>query len=129
MPKLAELPIATWLQHRRFDLTTEYLRRGRQFAEVPTAHLKVRWLETVVAWADHYDCERLRAQASDIQTELQLRRSDPPWRLVESALRVIDKRTREAIEALPKDTKDRIAAQLVADMSGLNADGSRASRH
>jgi hypothetical protein len=129
MRKLADLPVATWLQHRRFELAADYLRRGRPFAEVPTAHLMLRWLETVVAWADHYDSVRLRAQASDLQTELELRRSDPPWRLVESALRVIDARTRQAIEALPKDAKDRIAAQLVADMNGLHPDGSRASRH
>jgi len=129
MHKLSDLPVADWLQHRRFDLATDYLRRGRQYAELPTAHLKLRWVETVVAWSGQYDSDRLRAQASDMQTELLLRRIGPPWRLVESALKTIDKRTREALEALPQGTKARIAEQMVADAKGLNADGSPASRH
>ena len=129
MQKLTELPVATWLQHRRFDLAADYLRRGRRYGELPTAHLKLRWLETVVAWAGRYDCASLRGQASDLQTELLLRRCDPPWRLVASALKTIDRRTRQALEQLPAGAKARIAEQIVADTRGLDADGAPARRH
>lgn len=123
------MPLRQWLEHRRFNLAGDYLRRGRAHAELSTAQLRLRWLEVLMRWSKNYDSTVLRNTACDLQLELFLRQQEPPWDTARPILRELHARARQQARHQSREAAAEAARRALAEIHELTTEIARAIRH
>ncbi|MCC7049680.1 MAG: hypothetical protein IT562_23430 [Alphaproteobacteria bacterium] len=126
---LSGMPLRQWLEYRRFSLTADYLRRGRANGRLSTPALRLRWLEVLVEWSNHYESDTLRDRACDLQLELFLRQEEPPWRIARPILRRLHARARQHHRSLSPQAAAKAAASTVAEIRRVSGEIETAIRH
>lgn len=119
----------SWLHHRRFELAENYVRRGRIYAGLSLAQVRLRWLEALVAWSKQYDSLRRQCRVSDLQLELYLRGEEPPWRHADSSIRAIQACARRKVTELSAVARTELLADAVSDLERLQLEEKSTTRH
>jgi hypothetical protein len=97
--------VDAWLANEAFENLQDYLKRGRPLASALLENLNDRWVHLMDDWAraaiartnaDHRERE-------DIQSELKLRKVEPPFERVREALERLRRASEEHFENLRRD--------------------------
>jgi hypothetical protein len=89
--------VLAYLENVRLEATADYVRRGRQLSHVDVEELKQGWVAEFKRWVANLGSDNRvdPRPREDIESELQLRKIEPPWDLVQDEL----ERMREASSA------------------------------
>jgi hypothetical protein len=97
--------VLAYLENIRLQATADYVRRGRQLVDADTEELKQGWISEFRRWVgslgtgDKID-QRPR---EDIESELQLRKTEPPFDLVQDELEKMQKASTAHTDQLLRD--------------------------
>jgi hypothetical protein len=91
------------------DQLESYLNRGRQLKHTPTEELERRWAELMREWVKNYTGFDHRERI-DIQSELELRGTEPPFHLVEDVVCSLEQQRQQVANELQNLDPDRKAA-------------------
>ena len=95
--------VLAWIQDKRLQDVEDYVRRGRQLSDVPTEELMSRWVALFKHQAYQPNLVEPSLESTDIDAELQIRKIELPFELVEAEFKMIEDKTRIAYEAASKD--------------------------
>lgn len=91
--------VLAWIRDKRLQEVEDYVRRGRLLADVPTEDLMSRWVGLFKYQAHQPNLVEPSLESTDIDAELQIRKIELPFELVETEFKMIADKTRIAFEA------------------------------
>ncbi len=95
--------VLAWIQDKRLQDIEDYVWRGRPLSGVPTEELMSRWVALFKYQAYQPNLVEPSLESTDIDAELQIRKIELPFELVEAEFKMIEDKTRIAFEAAEKD--------------------------
>jgi hypothetical protein len=114
----AEEIVRDFLESSRLDRMAEYVQRGRKYAPLSDEDLIAKWLAGVKAMADAPEDPACYAEQNDTESELALRKLDPPHDLAQPDVDRYVETSEAAIRAIESDP-ERLAelrAGIVEDL-------------
>jgi hypothetical protein len=100
-------------------MVSDYVRRGRSLQILPEDDLKTVWVARFRAWADDTSSAERRQQWLDADSEIRLRRLEPPSAVVEAELRRLEDRLRE-LKKNPR-VMEMLVDELAKDLAEFDA--------
>lgn len=119
--------ILSWIGDKRLQDVEDYVRRGRLLSGVPTEELMSRWVSLFKYWAFQPALVEPSHEYTDTESELQIRKIEPPFEQVEAEFKMIQDKTRIAYEAARKDP-DRMKQGSEAALDDLTEFLERSAR-
>jgi hypothetical protein len=101
--------VEAWLENQAMERLEAYLQTGRRFRDVPLDALSARWVQVIQSWASDPHSKFDHREHEEIEAEMRLRRSEPPFAEVRAALDRIKQASRERIDELRQDDPVRFA--------------------
>jgi len=105
-----------WLQSEDMNATADYVRRGRQFENLPLSDLIAQWAVTFKDPDEYMRSREHRALSSDYMSEFRLRKIDPPMDLVRADFAKIQKAIKKWMKAMSKEAVLDFAAEVADDL-------------
>ena len=99
--------VKAFLDHSEMEFIRSYLERGRSFADVPTEGVEEAWATAFKLACVHGQTSH-KIELNDLTAELRLRGLDPPERLVQAAIKIVQERVRN----LPEAASDALQAMI-----------------
>lgn len=110
-------------------MAESYVRRGRTYAGLSSAQVRVRWLEALVAWSQQYDSPQRQSRVSDLQLEMYLRGEEPPWRLANASIGALEAAARRKLSAMSALARAELLADAASDAERLRREEKTSIRH
>src|ERR1700683_212794 len=110
--------VDAWLANQRLEQLEGYIKRGRSLANISVGELRARWMAAIRAWASSLS-EFDHEEREDIEAEMKLRKTEPPYDLVReqlNAIRIAAKNVGAEILNDP-ERRDAIDRHLTAEIS------------
>lgn len=108
----------SWFADRGMERTTDYVRRGRQHANLSEADLREAWIAAYEAVAPDPVNSPLRALHEDLQAEFDLRCIKPPLEAVAAATEILKAKAREFAARLEQgDNWEKFNERLFEDFA------------
>jgi hypothetical protein len=87
--------VDAYLANQQLEQLQDYLHRGRTLSEKSVEILNERWLELTSDWARDFGSKTDHREREDIQSELQLRKLEPPFDQAAEIIEEIRRKSRE----------------------------------
>ena len=102
------------LKHERLEKVQNYTTRGRRFQLLPDTDLVDYWVLTMNHWADG-SSEFTSQDIDDCQSELMLRRIDPPFDRVTKIWERVAQRAELHLSLIDQDLAGRAAVEALLE--------------
>jgi hypothetical protein len=120
----------SYLRNKALEDAEDYIKRGRHLSKLDTRKLKDRWIEaflrTVAALQSREpEPSTNRQNRIDIESELLIRKVDPPYAAVKKEMAAFSAAAQTAINELQRDPLrlSQIESELQDDLSAFEAKG------
>ena len=122
--------ISTLVQSSNVDRIAAYARAGRKYASLSMEHLNLAWVATFRKMAENAADPNIRELHNDYDSEMSLRRAEPPFHLVkeevESFCAAVDELA-AGLKANHPDRIDEINAEIERDILDYKSSTRKAS--
>lgn len=102
------------LKHERLEKVQDYTKRGRRFQLLPDTDLIDFWVLTMNHWADG-SAEFTSQDMDDCESEMMLRRIDPPFDRVSKIWERVAQRAELHFSLIDSDPKARAATEALLE--------------